>query len=340
MHMTSCLTILAHFVLQHAHFIRFDDGPFVQHVNPMKAMLDSTFGLEDMHPNTNVLHVPAYSTVLLVWRSTSLMDHPMHLHGPKMSIIDIALPDKRQDCTLAKCKLNSYYESHEDVRALAASIQPHTSVLKDTFILPAGGAVVTRIHTQEPALWYSHCHLEMHHFDGMAFILNVGNYSGSERALPQDYPSCESPFLQGHMQHPSCDCYENPNAILSTSLTADYQCSRDHLCHHVFSRPANLEKYHFVGGDAIHSAYEAVPGYAISLIALELVCMAWILTLMRYPKTVSKSQRVSNLATSFSTGEDSHTQTAIPSAREKWVESAVEVEESLAQKKRIVRHIL
>jgi len=249
-----------------------------------------------------------------------------------MSIIDIALPDKRQDCTLAKCKLNSYYESHEDARALAASIQPHTSVLKDTFILPAGGAVVTRIHTQEPALWYSHCHLEMHHFDGMAFILNVGNYSGSERALPQDYPSCESPFLQGHMQHPSCDCYENPNAILSTSLTADYQCSRDHLCHHVFSRPANLEKYHFVGGDAIHSAYEAVPGYAISLIALELVCMAWILTLMRYPKTVSKSQRVSNLATSFSTGEDSHTQTAIPSAREKWVESAVEVEESLAQK--------
>eukprot|EP00985_Skeletonema_marinoi_P013869 scaffold6956_cov67-Skeletonema_marinoi.AAC.1 len=97
----------------------FDGGSFVQHVNPRKAMLDSSFGPQDMHPNTNVLHVPAYSTVLLVWRSTTLMDHPMHLHGLKMSIIDIALPNKRQDCTLSKCKLNSVYESHEDVRAVA-----------------------------------------------------------------------------------------------------------------------------------------------------------------------------------------------------------------------------
>jgi len=184
----------------------------------------------------------------------------------------------------------------------------------------------------------------MHHFDGMAFILNVGNYSGGGRALPQDYPSCESPFLQGHMKHPSCDCYENPNAILSTYLTADYKCSRDHLCHHVFSRSANLEKYHFVGGDALHSAYD-VPGYAISLISLAFVCLGLILTFMIYRKTASKSQpdahskslgtdtaAHSNLASSLSEGGDSHTQTAIPGAREKCVESAVEVEESPAQK--------
>lgn len=195
----------------------------------------------------------------------------MHLHGLKMSIIDIALPNKRQDCTLSKCKLNSVYDSHEDVRALAAS-KSDTSVLKDTFILPAGGAVVTQIHTQEPSLWYSHCHLELHHFDGMAFILNVGNYNGSGHHLPLDYPSCETPFLQAHMNYPSCDCYENPNSILSSYLTADYKCSRDHLCHHVSSRAANLEKYHFDGGDAIHSAYK-MPGYGISLISLASICV-------------------------------------------------------------------
>lgn len=250
-------------------------------------MLDSSFGQEDMHPNTNVLHVPAYSTVLLVWRSTSLMDHPMHLHGLKMSIIDIALPSKRQDCTLSKCKLNSVYESHKDVRALAES-KGNISVLKDTFILPAGGAVVTQIHTQGPSLWYSHCHLEMHHFDGMAFILNVGNYSGgSGRVLPSDYPSCDSPFLQAHIQHPSCDCYENPNRILSTYLTADYKCSRDYLCQHVSSRAANLEKHYFAGGDAIHSAYK-MSGYAISLISFASVFV--VLALMRYRKTWFNNQ--------------------------------------------------
>ncbi len=228
-----------------------------------------------MHPNTNVLHVPAYSTVLLVWRSTTLMDHPMHLHGLKMSIIDIALPNKRQDCTLSKCKLNSVYESHEEVRALAAS-KSGTSVLKVTFILPAGGAVVTQIHTQEPSLWYSHCHLEMHHFDGMAFILNVGNYNGSGRLLPPDYPSCETPFLQARENYPSCDCYENQNSILSSYLTADYKCSRDHLCHHVSSRAANLDKYHFAGGDVIHSDYK-MPGFGISLIALASICVILVL---------------------------------------------------------------
>ena len=149
---------------QHAHFIRLDDGPFYQHVNPKKAMLDPSFHPNDMHPNAAVLHVPEYSTIVLVWRTTSLMDHPMHLHGLKMEILDIALPVKQQDCTLSKCKLSSYYD-HDNVRALAASIPPNKAVLKDTFVIPAGGAVVTRIHTYEPSLWYSHCHLEVHHFD-------------------------------------------------------------------------------------------------------------------------------------------------------------------------------
>ena len=163
-------------------------------------MLDPSFTLEDMHPNAAVLHVPSYSTILMVWRTTSLMDHPMHLHGLKMEIIDIALPNKREDCSLSKCKLNTFYDSHEHVKALAAGVPPNTAVLKDTFVIPAGGAVVTRIHTQEPNLWYAHCHIEVHHFDGMAFILNVGNYSSSdsERVLPDDYPVCNSPFLQAN----------------------------------------------------------------------------------------------------------------------------------------------
>jgi len=262
---------------QHSHFIRFDEGHFYQHVNPIKTMLDPSFGQGDMHPNTAQLHVAAFSTVILVWRTTSLMDHPMHLHGLKMEILDIAIPVKQKDCTLSKCKLNQFYDSSDDIRALAASIPPNEKVLKDTFILPAGGAVVTRIYTREPSLWYSHCHLEMHHLDGMAFILNVGNYSSysSTRMLPKDYPSCDSPFVQTQIQYPSCDCYENPNTILGTYLNSEYKCSRDHLCHHVNSRAANLEKYHFPGGDGISSsnANYRVPGWAISFVVVAVVCL-------------------------------------------------------------------
>lgn len=191
-----------------------------------------------------------------------------------MEILDVVIPKKQEDCSLSKCKLNSYYESHDDVRALSASIPPNKAVLKDTFLMPAGGTVVTRIHTEEPSLWYSHCHIEMHHFDGMAFILNVGNYSGSSsrRNLSTDMPSCDSHFVQTQMQYPSCDCYENPNAVLGNYLTSDYKCSRDYLCHHVHSRAANLERYKFAGGDEIHSDY-SIAGWGISFIAVTVVCL-------------------------------------------------------------------
>ena len=290
----SVLTLSLLVCRQHSHFIKFDDGNYLQHVNPMKAMLLPSFGPQDMHPHTAVLHVPSHSTVLLVWRTTALMDHPMHLHGLKMEIIGVALPNREEDCTLSKCKLNTFYESEDDVRELAASIPLGNAVMKDTFILPAGGAVVTRIHTQEPNLWYAHCHIAMHHFDGMAFILNVGNYSESVRALPDDYPSCDSPFFQTHKNYPSCDCYENPNTVLSTYLTSDYKCSRDHLCHHMHSRAANLERYHFVGGDSIHSAHE-LSGYVISFISLVIVfCIAISL---RYHKILTSAVGC-NIATS------------------------------------------
>ena len=64
-----------------------------------------------------------------------------------MEVLNIAIPDKQVDCTLSKCKLSSVYESPDDVRDLSAAILPNKAVLKDTFVIPAGGVVVTRIHT-------------------------------------------------------------------------------------------------------------------------------------------------------------------------------------------------
>ena len=97
-------------IFQHSHFIRFDDGPYHQHVNPIKAMLDPSFGPSDLHPNTAVLNVPAYSTVLLVWRSTTLMDHPMHLWvATILTIVHIMWFVLGTDQTLTHVLLFHYY---------------------------------------------------------------------------------------------------------------------------------------------------------------------------------------------------------------------------------------
>lgn len=251
-----------------AHFVRIDGGLSLQHENPSKAMLDPSFNFDiDAHPNTAILNVPSHSSVIIVWRTSSLMDHPIHLHGSKMEILAVEHPQRKRDCTLSACKLSAAFDSTDTLSALD-TIPIGASVLKDTFILPAGGVVVTRIQTGKPALWYAHCHLDTHRDDGMAMILNVGNYQApSNRSwLPDDYPSCDTPFLKTRHEHPACDCYIDNDAILGRTLTENHRCSRDHLCAHEQSQAANLDTYK-ESGFRISSKY-TTPNWGISLIIM------------------------------------------------------------------------
>lgn len=230
---------------QPGHFVRFNDGLWLQHENPSFPMLHPEFKYDKhAHPNHAMLNVPSYSSVILIWRTKSLMDHPMHLHGYKMEILAIEKPDRKRDCNLSHCKLNTAFNK-DAIANLDRTIPRGISVLKDTFILPAGGAVVTRIHTEEPALWFAHCHLDFHKEDGMAFVLNVGNYRAPVKSswLPEDYPSCDTPFIRSKQKRPACECYINKDAILGNALTKDHRCSRNHLCYHELSQAANLDSY-------------------------------------------------------------------------------------------------
>lgn len=224
-----------------AHFVRIDGGLNNQHVNPINSHFLQT-GLE-LHENTAMLHVSSFSSVLIVWRNKSLMDHPIHLHGYKMEILDIYRPKRELHCSRSSCELPIFYDSEEKLQELDARIRH--GILKDTFILPAGGAVVTRIHTFEPAVWFAHCHLETHREDGMALIMNVGNYTAPEDSswLPEDFPSCDHPFLKGAHKEPACTCFQNKDAVLAIGLTEDYRCSRDYLCSHIDSEVSQLASY-------------------------------------------------------------------------------------------------
>lgn len=278
---------------QFAHFTRLNKGQWLQHAHSSsKTMLSPSFDTEvDLHPNAAVLDVKADSTVLLIWRNKSTMDHPIHLHGLKMEILDIHIPKKEDSCLLNQCRLSEAFSSPETVEALAATATG-TSVLKDTFILPAGGVVAARIRTGNPALWYAHCHLDVHHETGMALILRVGGYSPSEGDwLPDDYPACDTPFVKTKTPFPSCDCYVNTDAVLGGGLSDEHRCSRDHLCFHE-GPMANLESYPNVSeGLSIQSRY-STPGWAISLIIVAIiVLLSLLLQSLQYREHLTKSTR-------------------------------------------------
>ena len=161
-----------------------------------------------------------------------------------MEILDIYNPIREEHCSRAECALSTNYESEALLQEL--SNRPFGSgVMKDTFILPAGGAVVTRVRTLEPAVWLSHCHLNTHKEDGMSLIVNVGNFTAPANPswLPDDFPSCDHPFTEEMKEEPACTCYQDEDAVLNRGLTAKHQCSREYLCGHVMSEAANLESY-------------------------------------------------------------------------------------------------
>ena len=228
-----------------AHFVRVDEGLYFQQVNPISTHFLQP-GLK-LHENTAMLHVSSFSSVLIVWRNKSLMDHPIHLHGYKMEVLDIYISERELHCSRAACELPTYYDSEEKLQELDGRIRH--GVMKDTFILPAGGAAVTRIQTLQPAVWFAHCHLESHREDGMALIVNVGNYTAPNDSswLPDDFPSCDHPFLEGLDDEPSCTCYQNEDAVLDLGLTDDYRCSREYLCSHVDSEVSQLASYKHSG---------------------------------------------------------------------------------------------
>jgi hypothetical protein len=263
---------------QQSHFVRIDHSLFLQHANPQGSMLHPSFDSStDMHPHSAVLHVAAYSSAIIIWRSSTLVDHPIHLHGLKMEILDVFVPERQKSCSLAYCEVSDELHSPEQLITLVKKPSNQT-VLKDTFILPAGGAVAVRVQTGAPNVWFAHCHLNSHKEDGMALILNVGNYRAPSDGiwLPKDYPDCETPFLQSQRPHPACECYVNEDAVLGTALTVNHRCSRDHLCHHELGQVAHLQYHMYPGGVAIRSQY-MIPGWGISLLMLLSIVLITIL---------------------------------------------------------------
>mmetsp|Transcript_34111 Transcript_34111/g.69679 ORF Transcript_34111/g.69679 Transcript_34111/m.69679 type:complete len:1192 (-) Transcript_34111:732-4307(-) len=248
-----------HFVETHfqlaplyAHFVRVDNSYWIQNDFPPAAMISREYRpANSVHPHSVPLEVASNSTVIIVWRTTLLMDHPIHLHGHTVEILDVSHP-KRQHCNLAHCELNQDYSTNtlDKIRALDKTTQIDAAVKKDTFIIPAGGVVVTRLHTDAQGLWLAHGQMDLHRQDGMSFVLNVGDYQipKFDEWLPNDFPSCNTSLVKSLKMNPACECFVDKDRPLLVEMPDKYLCSRSHLCHHEFSQAANLHSYRYKKG--------------------------------------------------------------------------------------------
>ena len=213
----------------------------------------------------------------------------MHLHGYKLEILEVFAPKLESNCNLAKCDLPDVFDDANKIEALKR-IPERSRPLKDTFIMPAGGAVATRIFTRRPAPWFAHCHMEIHRQDGMAFIMNVGNYSSPSDGswLPDDFPSCETPFHKSKAIQPHCDCFIDHDAVLGLTLDEAYKCSREYSCSWQQSQVAALRPSKTNKSFVLQSSHR-LPGSIISLIFVCIVIMVTVCFTFIMPRfTTSK----------------------------------------------------
>ena len=162
----------------------------------------------------------------------------MSVHGHTVDILDVALPDGRKDCNLASCRLSTAYASEAKLLALD-KIPRARAIKKGTFVVPAGGAIVTRIHTSSEGLWLATGQKDMHREDGLSFVLIVGDYTIPQvDNWPEDFPTCNSTLVKSTTMQPNCDCYLDKGAAFQRGGSSSRLRSGQNSSHLRDARPS------------------------------------------------------------------------------------------------------
>jgi len=279
---------------QYAHLVSIDGSDLVQNELPPGAMISRTFRPEkSIHPHSMALRVDRNSSVIIIWRTTLLMDVPMHIHGHSVEVLGYQTPILNEDCTLQSCKLSEAYESKDRLLALD-SIPPNQSIQKDTFVIPAGGAVATRLQTgNRSGLWMVSGQRDVHGEDGLSFVLIIGDYRipKFDDNWPIDFPSCNTTLVNSLSSKPSCECYTDKDAPLQLQMPGKKLCSRSHLCLHDTSQASNLDSYVYDAGLNIQSGRQprAIPDFLPTLVFVLVVLASIILVIVLPPMRRSQS---------------------------------------------------
>ncbi|XP_059153453.1 uncharacterized protein LOC131939263 [Physella acuta] len=137
----------------------------------------------------NLKHNATYQLILLNKGVGKGWTHPIHLHGHSFYLVKMGYPkfDEKTGLFLGEntdinCTRNSSLENSFCNKAFWANsswggnniegIELDYPPIKDTIIVPSGGYAVIRIRADNPGVWFMHCHIELHHVNGMALMFN------------------------------------------------------------------------------------------------------------------------------------------------------------------------
>ena len=141
-----------------------------------------------------------------------LTAHPMHVHGHTFQVLKIGYPDyydrngfvSQQNLDIqcdssfnitpsAQCPVRQFTCTNPSWRngdGPELNIQPNTP-RKDTVIIPAGGYVVLNFKSDNPGVWFAHCHIEPHQIEGMVIFIDEAieqqNPAFDELTMCQNY---------------------------------------------------------------------------------------------------------------------------------------------------------
>ncbi|KAK1320286.1 Laccase-17 [Acorus calamus] len=127
--------------------------------------------------DTKVVVLPFNTTVELVMQDTSILgaeSHPLHLHGFNFYVVGQGF--------------GNYDPSKDPLRFNL--VDP---VERNTVGVPSGGWVAIRFLTDNPGVWFMHCHLEVHTTWGlkMAWVVQDGKLPNQKLPPPpSDLPQC------------------------------------------------------------------------------------------------------------------------------------------------------
>ncbi|XP_034245312.1 laccase-2-like [Thrips palmi] len=115
--------------------------------------------------------------------TTTLLAHPMHLHGYSSSFMGMGTLRDVLDGKERAAMVRDLYD-RELLPTFVAS-----PAIKDAMALPGGGWIWIRFHADNRGDWFFHCHFQYHMISGMEAVIQVGESRYLPRP-PAGFPRC------------------------------------------------------------------------------------------------------------------------------------------------------
>ena len=170
----------------------------------------------------NLEYRKTYRFVYTVAGPHGAFSHPVHMHGHSFFVVKIGLPPMNQTTGYANCfsddiDCSTYppgfgkcgyvtnpnpadytcpatkwapgkqYTYPRSKTTASGKIDPRTP-RKDTVLVPVGGYAIIDIVTDNPGVWFMHCHVENHAVEGMGVVLNEAQ--PNQNPSPQGMRQC------------------------------------------------------------------------------------------------------------------------------------------------------